>query len=177
MITKNGSKIIGYAKIRNTTTSGLILTSGEEYQDDFAANSLSTAYNSVSKWNLAATATSTQMTGMVMNFGVGTTQPTVNDYWLDETEVDGVDINDILVCQGSADHWNTTILDDGSIVAEFVFQNSGETPITIREIGVSYLHQYGKFLVSRIVLPAPRTVQPSEVFSLDYHLNLLGDGV
>lgn len=68
--------------------------------------------------------------GVKMRLGVGTTPPTPEDIWLDETEVDGVDINTYITCTSASVAGQT----DGSVKYSFTFSNRGNSAVTINEI-------------------------------------------
>lgn len=68
--------------------------------------------------------------GIKMRLGVGTTPPKPEDIWLDETEVDGVDINTYITCTSASVAGQT----DGSVKYSFTFSNGGSSAVTINEI-------------------------------------------
>ena len=168
MITTNGAKIITYNKIFGSSAPDLVLTDGTTQTATVTATAR--AFNKCGYNNTAGTL-ATSDSCMVMNLGVGTAQPSASDYWLDETEIGGVDVNTVVKCaraQGT-DTWSPSILSNGNIAYTYVFRNNGNADVTITEIGLSFACMYGKFLVGRCLIP-PRTIQPNETVTFTYEL-------
>ena len=169
MLTTNGAKIITYNKIIVTNTTSMTKTDGTEIEE-LTGGSATYAFKRCGYKNTLDTATSGNAS-MVMNLGVGSAEPTSNDYWLDETEISGVDVNTVVECaraQGT-DTWAPSILSNGNIAYTYVFRNNGNAAVTITEIGLSFVCTMGKFLVGRCLIP-PRTIQPNETVTFTYEL-------
>ena len=169
MITTNGAKIITYNKIIVTNTPSMTKTDGTTVEY-LTGGSASYAFKRCSWKNTDDATTSSRYDGMVMNLGVGSAEPSASDYWLDETEISGTDINTIITCSyPGSDTWNAAILDNGNIAFTYVFRNTGSDAITVTEIGISYVCSAGKYLVGRKLI-APRTIQPGETVTFTYEL-------
>ncbi len=168
MLTTNGAKMITYNKIFGSSAPNLILTDGTAQTATVSATTQ--AFRRCGYNNTAATL-ATSDSCMVMILGVGTAQPSASDYWLDETEIGGVDVNTIVECARASgtDMWNAVVLNNGNIAYSYVFRNTGSDAVTITEIGLSFACMYGKFLVGRCLIP-PRTIQPNETVTFTYEL-------
>lgn len=173
MITTNGSKFLGYGKIK---TGGAVVDLVDINGDDVATISgITNVYNQCSCRNTDSTASAGNMTGMIMVLGVGTTPASAADYCLAETKIDGVDINTFIKCLHpiGSETWSATQADNGSFVYSFSFVNDSDKTVAVTEIGLYFLHTGGKYLCGRCVIPA-RVVMPGENFTLSYNLNLAG---
>ena len=171
MITKNGAILMSRIKFMQIAADGLVKTDGTEVSN-FSVSGTQYFYRQCSQLNLQNTVSVASQGGMVMNLGVGSAEPAASDYWLDETDIDGVDVNTVVTCQHTGT-WNPTLLENGNISYTFTFLNTGLDPITISEIGLSFLCETGKFLVGRKVIP-PRTVESFESVTFTYELELAG---
>ena len=105
--------------------------------------------------------------GMKIIVGVGDTEPTFNDYCLDETEVGGVDINTLISTANSG-----IIFDEyGQYHITGTFTNISNQNVTLKEIGVVACTgsgtDYYEVLVARSVIPA-KTLAPSDAVTLTY---------
>ena len=177
MITTNGSKILGYSlsgKNVNTKsgliwlTSSVINVDGENY-DGPAFNPL-TYLKYASADNLSKIQDNSQYMGITMNLGLGDTEPTSEDYWLDDTDLNGVDVNTVVRIQGTKGTFENDVY--GNPMYSFIFKNVGQSAVTIREIGLSYLDSRGKFLIARKLIP-PRTIEQGETATFTYTISLL----
>ena len=102
--------------------------------------------------------------GTCMQLGVGDAEPTKNDYYLDETIVDGVNVNDAIPCISAA----KSVSADGSIVYTATFSNNSSIAYTIKEIGlVQTTFNNAHYLTARKLIP-PRTIQPNETVTFSY---------
>ncbi len=169
MITTNGAKIITYNKINTSNTTSMTKTDGTTVEY-LTGGSATYAFRRCSWKNTVDVTSATSENGMVMNLGVGSAEPSASDYWLDETEISGTDINTIITCSyPGSDTWNAAVLDNGNIAFTYVFRNTGSDAITVTEIGLSYVCPAGKYLVGRKLI-APRTIQPGETVTFTYEL-------
>lgn len=171
MITKNGALLLTHIRLLQEAAEGLVNTSGTEVSSQSISNS-QYLFKQCSQLNLQNTVSPAHQGGMVMNLGVGSSEPSASDYWLDETEIDGQDINAIITCQHTGT-WSPTILENGNISYTFTFLNTGSDPITVTEIGLSFLCETGKFLIGRKVIP-PRTVESFESVTFTYEIVFTG---
>jgi hypothetical protein len=168
MITTNGAKIITYNKIIGSSAPDLVLTDGTAQTATVSATTQ--AFRRCGYNNTAGTL-ATSDSCMVMNLGVGTAQPSTSDYWLDETEVDGVDVNTLIECaRPQGDTWSPVVLNNGDIVYTYSFLNTSNRSITITELGLSFACMYGKILCGRHLIPA-RVIEPGETVTFSYELN------
>ena len=166
MITKTGANMLSHIKLFAETAPQATKTDGTTVQQSVSNSQYFLRLCSFR--NTVDTVGSASQGGMVMNLGVGTTEPTEDDYWLDETEVGGVDINTIVTCQGSST-WNPTQLDNGNVAYTYTFRNIGSSEVTVREIALSFVCTTGKFMFARCLVP-PRTIQPGETVTFSYEL-------
>ena len=167
MITTNGALLATHIRFFQEAATGLVKTDGTAASSQSVSNS-QYLFKQCSRLNTVSSVSSASTGGMVMNLGVGSAEPSASDYYLDETEIDGVDVNTVVTCQ-STNPWSPTILDNGNIAYTYTFVNTGSDAITITEIGLSFLCTTGKFLVGRKLIP-PRTIQPSESVTFTYEL-------
>jgi hypothetical protein len=115
-------------------------------------------------------------TGVTMFLGVGSTPPTVDDIWLDETDVDGEDINNIIQMQTA----NIGEGANGKVTYTFSFINTSGVH-TIREIALAIVPsntttdpRNGRcVMIARKLIPA-RTVQPAETITFTYEISPCG---
>ena len=172
MIVANGGEFLSLYKIGNsaieaTKTDGTI-------QVPISTANCAQVYKICSAFNLLDVSSSggNEGPGMVMNLGVGTTEPTRGDHWLANTTVDGVDVNTLIRCLGNAEEsrYNPTYANTASVIYTYSFRSYAEHDITITEIGLSYLCPAGKFLCARKLIP-PRTIRPNEVVTFSYMLD------
>ena len=168
MITTNGAKIITYNKISGSSAPDLVLTDGTTQTATVSATA--SAFRKCGYNNTASTL-ATSDSCMVMNLGVGNAPERSSDYWLDETEVDGVDVNTLIECaRPQGDTWSPVILNNGDVVYTYTFRNTSNRSITITELGLSFACMYGKILCGRHLIP-PRTIQPNETVTFSYQLH------
>jgi hypothetical protein len=113
--------------------------------------------------------------GVKMRLGVGDTAPTFEDYCLDETEVNNVDINTVITCSSASVAQGAA----GSVLYTFTFFNSSEDTYTIRELclalspSTSNLPDGEYVMIARKVI-TPRTVGARETISFTYEIKAYG---
>ena len=174
MIVKNGGNLFGYAMMRNNN----VLTAGKAIWND-GANTL-VNFTTVTNYTKSTTENKIEQNtnvGVTMYLGVGTTPPTVNDYWLDQTEVNGVDINDdILLRSGTVGEGA-----NGSSLYTFAFMNMSDKTYTVKEICLAVVPistttdpRNGRCIMIARKLIVPRTVQPSETITFTYEISPCG---
>ena len=168
MITTNGALFITHIRLLQEAATGLVKTDGTAASSQSVSNS-QYLFKTCSKLNTVDSVSSASTGGMVMNLGVGSAEPAASDYYLDETEIDGVDVNTLVTCQSSSNTWNPTALDNGNLAFTYVFRNVGSNAVTVTEMGLSFVCTTGKFLVGRKLI-APRTIQPGETVTFTYEL-------
>lgn len=121
--------------------------------------------------------------GVGMVLGLGTTEPTVNDYWLADTDVDGTDINSIITISTESNNAPyTTSTAPETMIYTTTFRNTDtENSYTINEIGlyivvnVDYSAQpfyRTPILIARKIIPA-RTVAPLESVTFSYAFEVM----
>lgn len=167
MITKNGALLLTRIRLLQEAAPGLVKTDGTAASSQSVSNS-QYLFKQCSRLNLQNSVSSASTGGMVMNLGVGSAEPAASDYWLDETEIDGTDINAIVTCQHTGT-WSPTLLENGNIAYTYTFLNTSQSAVTVTEIGLSFLCTTGKFLVGRKLIP-PRTIQSFESVTFTYEL-------
>lgn len=173
MIVKNGGIWLGRSILMNNN----VVATGTVYWNNGAANQ--------TNWSTATNATKTAVInridettgiGITMFLGVGSTPLTVDDIWLDETDVDGEDINDIIQMQTA----NIGEGANGKVTYTFSFINTGDVQ-TIREIALAIVppntttdpRNKRCVMIARKLIPA-RTVQPAETITFTYELSPCG---
>lgn len=173
MIVKNGGIWLGRSILMNNN----VVATGTVHWNNGAANQ--------TNWNTATNATKSAEInridentgiGITMFLGVGSTPPTVDDIWLDETDVNGEDINDIIQMQTA----NIGEGANGKVTYTFSFINTGDVQ-TIREIALAIVPpntttdpRNGRcVMIARKLIPA-RTVQPAETITFTYELSPCG---
>lgn len=169
MIVKNGSTILGKSII-----SQLQLPAGEISKTDGTKNAsaLSASYfagvKNASVYNLLTATSASAQVGIVMNLGLSNTAPTLDDFWLADTDLSGVDVNTVVTCTGATVGWSAT----GNPIYTFLFTNTGTDDVIISEIAVSYLagNNYGKFMLAREVLSEACTIRANETVTFSYEL-------
>ncbi len=165
MITKNGSLIMGRVRIGSSTipSNTLVNYTGTVYSEGVYG---SANMNSPNKNN---TSNNPGDNYVVMNLGVGDTAPTVNDYSVAQSLIDGVDVNTLIVCTAAMMSFGST----GNPVYTYAFTNNAADAITVKEIGLSITlsgGSQGKYLLAREVLSSPRTVAPGETVTFSYEI-------
>lgn len=169
MIVKNGSTILGKSIIsqQQIAAGGIKKTDGTTNPSSLSAGSFSNIKNA-SIYNLPTSTSATAEIGTVMNLGVGNTTPTLDDYWLADTDLNGVDVNTVVTCSGASVSWSTT----GNPIYTFLFTNTGADSVTISEIGLSFLagNAHGKFLLAREVLADTCTIRANETVTFSYEI-------
>ena len=168
MITNNGAQILSKVRVGSRATQdctlydedGNIFTTLAQAQD---------AYSRCTKNNTTRTVSSSSYSGTTMIVGLGDTAENVNDYWLEETEIEGVDVNTIVTLQSAQNTWLPTITSSGKMVFTFSFRNEGSTSITIKEIGLLYVNTNGRILLARRTI-TPRVVSPNETVTFNYEI-------
>ena len=165
MIVSNGRKMFGNGSILKAG----IATGEVKWNDGTAITTSVTQTNMY----LDEARTANNQRGVHMFLGVGTTAPTEADYWLDETEVDGTDINSIITCS-SASVSGT----GGNPVYTFTFYNNSSTDsFTVTELCICDLpYNAGGagerfIMLARKVLATPRTIAPHETVVFAYEID------
>lgn len=164
MIVSNGRKIFGNGSILKAG-----IATGEVKWND--GTSITTSVTQPNMY-LDEARTENNQRGVHMFLGVGTTAPTEADYWLDETEVDNVDINTVVTCS-SASVSGT----GGNPVYTFTFYNNSSTDsFTVTELCICDLPYNaganGRFIMlARKVLATPRTIAPHETVVFAYEID------
>lgn len=157
MITKNGAIIYSAQCDNNQGTGDKVLTntSGTSSAPNYSQSSLYLYSNmQINMSNY----------GTCMRIGVGDAEPAKSDYYLDETIVDGVDVNNAIPCISAA----KSISADGSIVYTATFSNNSAVAYAIKEIGlIQTVYNNGHYLIARKVIPT-RTIQPGETATFSY---------
>lgn len=123
--------------------------------------------------------------GVGMVLGLGTTEPTVNDYWLADTDVDGTDINSIITISSESNNApgaGSISTTPEAMIYTTTFRNTdAENSYTINEIGlyivvnVDYPAQpfyRTPILIARKNIPA-RTVAPLESITFSYAFEVM----
>ena len=168
MITKNGALLLTHIRLFQEAATGLVKTDGTEALSQSVSSS-QYLFKQCSKLNTVDSVSSASTGGMVMNLGVGTTSPSKDDYWLAQTEIDGVDVNTVIACQNTVP-WNPTVLENGNVAYTYTFINTGNDAIIVNEIGLSFVTTTGKFLVGRKIIPA-RRISAGETVTFTYTIN------
>jgi hypothetical protein len=107
--------------------------------------------------------------GMIAFLGTGNAPVTKNDYCLNKTLINGVDVNTIIQCVSAR---STPLRSPKGISYIFTFFNSGEAAIEIKEICLAMrFSAERKYMVARKVIPT-RLVQAGETITFSYELNL-----
>lgn len=173
MIVKNGGIWLGRSILMNNN----VVATGTVYWNDGVANQTnwSTATNYTKSAVINRIDENTNI-GVTMFLGVGSTPPTVDDIWLDETDVNGEDINDLIQMQTA----NVGEGANGKVTYTFSFINTGGVH-TIREIALAIVPlntttdpRNGRcVMIARKLIPA-RTVQPAETITFTYELSPCG---
>lgn len=157
MITKNGAIIYSAQCDYNAITGDRVLTniSGTSSAPNYSYSGL--YLSGVMKTNMSDS-------GTCMQLGVGDAEPTKNDYYFDETIVDGVDVNNAIPCISAV----KSISADGSIVYTATFSNNSAVAYAIKEIGlIQTTYGNAHYLMARKVIPT-RTIQPGETATFSY---------
>lgn len=157
MITKNGAIIYSAQCGYNAGTEDRVLTniSGTSSAPNYSDSGL--YLSGVMKKNMSDF-------GTCMQLGVGDAEPAKNDYYFDETIVDGVDVNTAIPCISAA----KSISADGSIVYTATFSNNSSVAYDVKEIGlIQTAYGNAHYLTARKLIPA-RTIQPGETATFSY---------
>ena len=158
MITKNGAIIYSAQCGYNAGTESRVLTkiNGSSSAPNYSTSGLE--LSGVMQKNMSSGGTCIQL-------GVGDAEPTKNDYYLNETIVDGVNVNNAIPCISAV----KSISADGNIVYTAIFSNNSSVAYTIKEIGLIQTMYDGNthYLTARKLIP-PRTIQPGETATFSY---------
>lgn len=165
MVTKNGSLIMNKCNVGN-------LQIGVGELKTLSGNT-NIAVVSRATYNFTEFQTSGMASaGMKIIIGVGDTEPTFNDYCLDETEVGGVDISTLISTANSGISFD----EYGQYHIAGTFTNISNQNVTLREIGVVACRgsgaNYDEILIARSVIPA-KTLAPSDAVTLTYTISPL----
>lgn len=163
MIVNNGKICFGSGSVLKSG----IPQGGVKWNDGTSiASSVTQAYMYLDE----ARGTGTQR-GVHAFLGVGTTPVTEADYWLAETEVDGVDINTKVTCSTASVSGA-----DGDVVYTFTFYNESSTDTyTVTELCIADLPYNagadGKvIMLARKVLATPRVIAPHDTVVFAYRI-------
>lgn len=166
MITKAGSRILSLRVFGSTRYDIPISTiydiTGSGNEAVYSHNSFDAMANTYSD-NMSG-----RNGGIIAFVGIGDTAPTADDYFLDDVDVGGVDVNTIVQC--------TSVRSSGLITPKgisylFTFMNTGESAVTIKEICIVYrLNQNEKYMIARKVIP-PRAIQSNETVTFSYEID------
>lgn len=160
MITKNGALIFSNKMLgKSSVDSGKLVKI-----DGNATTSSFNATMSNLRSNIFEISSANQ--GIVMNLGSGTTQPTVNDYWLDEPLT-----SDDYYCSSPATLETITVSEDGQIIYNASF--TALRDMTVNEICISALAgtSAGKVMIARKIVPT-RHVSTGEDITFSYVIRL-----
>lgn len=170
MIVKNGGICFGNASIRR----GGIAQNTVKWSDGTYLASDVTQQN---MYLNEANRTNDQR-GVKMRLGVGDTSPTINDYWLDDVLVDGVDINTKIQCTSAQIGTNNK----GDVIYTYTFSNTTGNTYTIKELCLAMtpsgtsgtdVPNGRHIMLARTIIPA-RTVGAYETISFTYTVNPCG---
>lgn len=157
MITRRGADIV-YGVFLCSRTFGI----GELVDIEGNDNAVNVSYNNLNS-TIYKTATTTT-SGFRLLYGGGDAPESTADYKLDEPL-------GIMGVSGTCGYGSGNYIVTGTGI------NTGETAITIKEIGMAAVLQNNQggqaFLVARKVIPA-RTVQPNETFTFSMSLDVAG---
>lgn len=163
MVTKNGSLIMN-----KCFAGGIQLAIGDLKDLDGNGNPAAIARNTF----IFTSFYGGSAAGMKILIGVGDTEPTFNDYCLDETEVGGVDINTLISTANSGISYD----EYGQYHITGTFTNISNQNVTLKEIGVVACNGAGtshcEVLIARSVIPA-KTLAPSDAVTLTYTISPL----
>lgn len=168
MITNNGAQMLSKVRV-----GGRAIQDCTFYDED--GNIFTTlaqaqyAYSRCTKYNTTRTVSTSSSEGTTMIVGLGDTAENVNDYWLEETEIEGVDVNTIITLQSAQNTWLPTITSSGKMVFTFSFRNGSSSSITIKEIGLIYVNTNGRIMLARRTI-TPRVVTPNETVTFNYEI-------
>lgn len=170
MIVKNGGICFGYASI---SRSGIP-------QDTVKWSDGTLLGSEVSQMNMYLNEAheNDAQRGVKMRLGVGTTPPTLDDYWLDETQVNGVDVNQEIICTTASIGRGV----NGSTLYTFTFYNNSRNTYTLKEICLAMVPSgvtgddspNGRHIMLARKLIVPRTVQPAETITFTYEISPCG---
>ena len=133
-------------------------------------NDQTISYGSTDKFGIVRTDNTTGGNyGIIAFLGTGNAPVTKNDYCLNKTLINGVDVNTIIKCVSAR---STPLRSPKGISYIFTFFNSGEAAIEIKEICIAMrFNASQKFMIARKVIPT-RLVQAGETITFSYELNL-----
>ena len=155
MITNNGAVIFSAQFGNGTGTRQLTDTGGMASTPNYSTSALYLEANMQTFPNDK---------GACMILGVGNAEPQKTDYFLDETEVDGVDISEAIPCVSAS----KSITPSGNTVFTATYSNTSNRAYTIKEIGIiQQTYKAAVYLVARTLIP-PRTIQPNETLTFSY---------
>ena len=157
MITRRGADIVyGVFMCSRTFATDTLKDINGEW------NAVNVSYNNLNSTIYKTSETSNS--GFRLLYGSGDTPESTADYKLDEPL-------GIMGVSGSCGYGSGNYIVTGTGI------NTGETAITIKEIGMAAVLQDNQgaqaFLVARKVIP-PRTVQPNETFTFSMSLDVVG---
>ena len=168
MITNNGAQMLSKVRL-----GGRPISECTFYDEDGSIIASLTqaqyAYSRCTKNNTTRTVSSSSYEGTTMIVGLGNAAENVNDYWLEETEIEGTDVNTIITLQSAQNTWLPTITSSGKIVFTFSFRNESSASITIKEIGLVYVNTYGRILLARRTI-TPRVIEANETVTFNYEI-------
>ena len=171
MITNNGAQLLSNIKLANLPLSTEIYDETNTLISTSNYGTTSYAYGNCSRENRVNPIPQSYVSnaqGMTMRLGFDDTPETINDYSLD-SDMSGTDVNTIVKLQSSTVNWSPNTTLRGSLVYTYTFVNTGNTPITIKEIGLFFVNYMCRFLCARKVI-SPRTIEAGGVATFNYEI-------
>lgn len=168
MLTKNwysamwGYAIYGEPKIIDQTgTERTLSTSYTMYNSRFGWAAASSGAEQLCSPTMLKVDTSTSF-GRGVNFGTGTTAPTINDYCPAGEKVSTISYS------------VSVERNDTAITAYYTLTNTGTNPITIGEVALMASVNYSNYLTlfERTVLESPITIEPGGVGQVTYTIRM-----
>ena len=163
MITKNGLLALLGLKTLGVSTGGLTFKdiSGTSF-NTWSSTNREGLFKSATTNNVSYSSTSGRMCLML---GLSDTPETADDYAID-TDLNGVNVNTVVTCQGAVDG---AITSTGTMYFQFTFTNTGSDPIVIKELGLCWTFDTHTVLCCRKVI-SPRTIGAGETVSFAYEI-------
>lgn len=179
MINKNGGLFYGTLIDRTPLSAVLVDVNGNLTGENVTcSNSLTSGNNTYADTNNLFGYT---LRRTFARIGYGNTLPTINDYCLEQEELNGVNINNIIYCGGA--YGNYTLYNpasttssyegkasDGTMCYAFTFYNNTNSDVTFYEIGLFVNTQISAptypFMTARCVNPNGWTIKARENITL-----------
>lgn len=156
MITNNGMKAYNCPFFENGSSGNLPFkqTNGTVNQPNLTSD----------YFYLNKAVTSRYSNGVRMVLGTGSTPVSGDDYKLDDDTYDGDSVENLIAIQSAT----KADANDGKIIYTFIFTNTSNKSIPIREIGlVTCTYNSYFYLIARAVVPE-RIVAPNETFTYSF---------